>query len=147
VQSCQYTDEIYYSIDNGEQLPWNEDSLFVGALDPGNHSINLVAGRCGIWDTTSLSFDIILNSISSMKDIELSAYPNPATNFLSVELPDEWNDATINVFDAQGGLKISTRSFGKSLVTLDCSKLTAGTYRIVLIEEQKKAVGSFLVLK
>ena len=147
MQSCQYTEEVYYSIDNGEQLPWNEDSLFVGALDPGNHSINLVAGKCGIWDTISLSFDIILNSLSSMREIELSAYPNPVSNFLSVELPVEWNDAAINVYDAQGGLKISTRSFGKSIVTLDCAKLTAGTYRFVLIEEEKKAVGSFLVLR
>ena len=147
VQSSLNTEEIFYSIDGLEQQPWSEDSLFIGSLEPGNHSLDLIAGKCGIWDTTYLSFDIILNSISSMKDIEPSAYPNPVSNFLSVELPVEWNDAAINVYDAQGGLKISTRSFGKSLVTLDCSKLTAGTYRFVLIEEEKKAVGSFLVLK
>lgn len=147
VQSSQYADEIYYCIDNLELQPWSEDSLFIGPLEPGDHFVELYAGRCGVWDTTSVYFDFVFNSITSLEDKELSVFPNPASNHLSIQLPDKWNDVTLDVFTTQGKWIMSTPNTGRNLVSIDCTNFPKGSYTIVMKNGNQRASGTFIVVK
>ena len=147
VQSSQYADEIYYSIDNLELQPWSEDSLFIAPLEPGDHIVELYAERCGVWDTTSVYFNLVVNAITSVDELELSVFPNPASNHLSVQLPDNWNDVTLDVFTAQGKWIMSTQNAGGNQVTIDCLNFPNGTYTIVMKQGNQKASGTFIVVK
>ena len=147
VQSSQYADEIYYSIDNLELQPWSEDSLFIAPLEPGDHIVELYAERCGVWDTTSVYFNLVVNAITSVDELELSVFPNPASNHLSVQLPDNWNDVTLDVFTAQGKWIMSTQNAGRNQVTIDCLNFPKGSYTIVMKQGNQKASGTFIVVK
>jgi hypothetical protein len=147
VQSSEYADEIYYSIDNLELQPWSEDSLFIGPLEPGDHIVELYAGRCGVWDTTSVYFNLVVNEITSVDELELSVFPNPASNQVRVELPDHWNDVTLDVFTAQGKWIMSTQNAGRNQVTIDCLNFPKGSYTIVMKQGNQMASGTFIVVK
>jgi hypothetical protein len=147
VQSSQYAAEIYYSIDNLELQPWSEDSLFIAPLEPGDHIVELYAGRCGVWDTTSVYFNLVVNAITSVDELELSVFPNPASNQVRVELPDHWNDVTLDVFTTQGKWIMSTQNAGRNQVTIDCLNFPKGSYTIVMKQGNKKASGTFIVVK
>ena len=147
VQSSEYADEIYYSIDNLELQPWSEDSLFIGPLEAGDHIVELYAGRCGVWDTTSVYFNLVANAITSVDELELSVFPNPASNQVSVELPDHWNDVTLDVFTAQGKWIMSTQNAGRNQVSIDCTNFPKGSYTIVMKQGNQKASGTFIVVK
>jgi hypothetical protein len=147
VQTSSQADDIYFAIDNAQLQPWITDSLFVGTLQPGSHSIELIAGRCGLWDTTSIAFNIAVNSVASTNVDILSAYPNPARDRVTIELSEEWNDVAIDVFDLRGALMMSTRSNGARKIIVDCTALSEGTYTLVMTEGNRKAVGSFVLIK
>jgi hypothetical protein len=147
VQSSEYADEIYYSIDNLELQPWSEDSLFMGPLEPGDHIVELYAGSCGVWDTTSVYFDLVVNAIASIVELELSVFPNPASNQVRIELPNNWNDVTLDVFTTQGKWMMSTQNAGRNQVSIDCTKFPKGSYTIVMKQGNQKASGTFIVVK
>jgi hypothetical protein len=100
-----------------------------------------------MWDTTSVEFNIAVNSVASTNMEILSAYPNPACDQLTIELSEEWKDAAIDVFDLRGALMMSTRSNGARKIIVDCTKLSEGTYTLVMTEGNRKAVGSFVLVK
>ena len=147
VQTSSQADDIYYAIDNAQLQPWTADSLFVGTLQPGSHLIELIAGRCGMWDTTSIAFNIAVNSVASTNVDILSAYPNPTRDQVTIELSEEWKNVAIDVFDLRGALMMSTRSNGARKVIVDCTTLSEGTYTLVMTEGNRKAVGNFVLVK
>jgi hypothetical protein len=147
VQSSTQADDIYYAIDNAQLQPWTADSLFVGTLLPGSHTIELIAGRCGMWDTTSVAFNIVVNAINNAAAEILSTYPNPASDQLTIDLTEKWNDALLEVYDFRGALISSTRNNGNSKVVLDCAHWPGGSYTFVVSEGKRKAIGTFMLVK
>jgi len=147
VQTSSQADDIYFAIDNAQLQHWTADSLFVGTLQPGSHSIELIAGRCGMWDTTSIAFNIAVNSVASTNVDILSAYPNPTRDQVTIELSEEWKNVAIDVFDLRGALMMSTLSNGVRKVIVDCTTLSEGTYTLVMTEGNRKAVGNFVLVK
>ena len=147
VQSSLYADEIYYSLDGLEPQPWNQDSLLLNQIAPGNHIIELIAGNCGLWDTTTISFEMVVNSILPMKENDLSIYPNPANNQVWVEIPMEYQEVDIHIYDSRGKLIRTAQNFGKKQVSFDCSEISEGSYQVVVSEEQRRVVGSFLIVR
>jgi hypothetical protein len=147
VHQSSQADEIYFSLDGTQPQPWTTDSLFVGSLAPGIHSVELFAGRCGRWDTTSVDFNIVVSSVAYSQTELLTAYPNPATNQLTIDLSEKWIDAVIEVYDLRGAWISTTRSKGNRKVIIDCTLLSEGTYTLMMTEENRRAVGSFVVVK
>jgi hypothetical protein len=147
VQQSTYADEVYYSLDGLELQPWINDSLFVDPMEPGDHMVELIAGRCGVWDTTSIGFDLVFNSIEPFNMVDLSIYPNPCSNYLHVHVPDEWNDVTLNVYDSRGLIVRTMRTAGKKHVLIDCKELPSGTYNIAATCNKQKSVVTFIVVK
>jgi hypothetical protein len=146
VQSSQFAEEIFYSIDNLELQPWVEDSLFLGNLEPGDHIITLVAGSCGIYDTTEVYFEFA-NSVTSIIEDELSVYPNPASSELRIQVPNEYKEAVVNIYNLEGAFILSIQNYGKRNLAIDCSSLPQGNYKIVLSEGERKTVESFTIIR
>jgi hypothetical protein len=147
VQSSTRADDIYYAIDNAQLQPWIADSIFVGTLQPGSHTIELIAGRCGMWDTTSIAFNIAVNAINNATAEILSTYPNPASDQLTIDLTEKWNDVVLEIYDLRGVLIASTRNKGNRKVVLECAHWAEGTYTFVISEGNKKAIGTFMLVK
>lgn len=147
VQSSQFADDVFYSIDNAGPQPWTEDSLFVGTLEPGIHMVELIAGNCNVWDTTSVTFELITFSIYNIVKTSLSIYPNPARDELRIEIPASFNTIMLSIYDARGTLIRSTQHSGQQSVIINCSALQEGTYKIVMTDGIRISEGTFLVVQ
>lgn len=62
---------------------------------------------------------------------KLSIYPNPSSNYISIQLPYKSSETETFVFDINGRLILTTRD-----LTIDISKLVNGTYLLKTITEQ-----------
>lgn len=73
------------------------------------------------------------------ENINFFVYPNPAQNYLYVELDKEYN-ASIFIYDLSGRLMLESELFSsKKLLSIDISTLEKGLYNLII-----KAEGKFL---
>jgi hypothetical protein len=120
---------------------------------------NLV--NAGINDDVTSPYDLAMNPRIQQGIVDIGAYenintsvkeilvdqvklsPNPATEFLNIELPEELNDnVEISVFDVQGKLmKRIPFSIGQSVSVED---LVSGLYTIKLHDGKRAYVGKFI---
>jgi hypothetical protein len=147
VQSSQFADDVFYSIDNAGPQPWTEDSLFIGALEPGIHSIELIAGNCNVWDTTSLTFELIALTTHILEKSALSIYPNPALNELRINVPSYYSTVKLSIYDMRGALLRTIEQSGQQSVIINCSAMQEGTYKIVMTDGIRISEGTFLVVQ
>lgn len=87
-----------------------------------------VTSTAGVSENNVLSFDI---------------YPNPASDELSIQLPQGMNNATISVFDYVGRL-IKTQSLSSDNATLDVRLLSSGLYLISINADGKIGTQRFI---
>ncbi|WP_296620874.1 aryl-sulfate sulfotransferase [Marivirga sp.] len=73
------------------------------------------------------------------KNINFLVYPNPANNYLYVELDKEYN-ASVLIYDISGRLMLESELFSsEKLLSIDISSLDKGLYNLII-----KAEGKFL---
>jgi hypothetical protein len=96
-------------------------------FDPGPDSVFLPSKS---WDTfvLEMKLDTSLSPLKTTQEIPLLVYPNPADDFLTIELSD-YQDATLEVFNSLGQLVME-------------KKLNAPLYRL---ERKVMAFGNYLV--
>lgn len=95
--------------------------------------------------------DIVLTGtgsvgVESLKTIELSVYPNPANNQISVNLIQEDNYKSIEMLSVDGRL-VSTENFVRingSQAQFDVSHLAKGVYFLKILGTQATYTGSFV---
>jgi hypothetical protein len=72
-----------------------------------------------------------LSNISS-KEMVLSLYPNPATDLVFVEIPDDvYGDGRICVYDILGKPLLS-KNIDSSIMKIDVSSFPTGLYKVVI---------------
>lgn len=65
---------------------------------------------------------------NSLDKNTLSAYPNPASEFLNVDLPNPLSDNPINIYNTQSELVLSIQKNQASTITIDLGNLKNGLY-------------------
>ena len=83
------------------------------------------------------------NVIGNEKTIIVKAYPNPATDFIKVSLPEVFN-ATASVYDLNGKEVLRKTIDNTALVKLDISGLLTGYYVIKLHNDYKHYTAKFV---
>jgi uncharacterized protein (DUF1501 family) len=99
-----------------------EASEVQSILYPDVRTLPLFKPRC--VQSTSINQDLKDN------EFEISLFPNPASNFIMIQLNSITVTSQISVFDGKGGLVDKFQNENKSLISLDISKYHSGSYFI-----------------
>lgn len=119
------------ALSGGFQTPFGGGLVPASQLGVGTHyyvctphaSIGML-GRIIVQDLTT--------SIASVgQSLNSSVYPNPTTNFIKVDLSDNSNGVTYEVFNALGVL-VMTGKLNDEVSTIDVRNLPSGTYLMQL---------------
>lgn len=89
--------------------------------------------------------NIELTGVEHLRELELTVYPNPATDRITLNIPAHVENASLEVFDASGALVLV-----KELLTTNSVQLTnlmSGNYFYKVVSEEHYASGKFSVIK
>jgi hypothetical protein len=81
---------------------------------------------------TSFTQGECINSVDEIESLQASVFPNPATDFVTIELFQSNKIAFIEVFDMTGRIVISKDGLSLSKLTIDISGLESGNYSAVI---------------
>ena len=89
----------------------------------------------GTDQTPAMAFetiDVAEVGIEESKDVKVTAYPNPAKDFISIPVGDKKVES-VKIYDVAGKLVSSQKmSLASNVISLDVSKITNGTYIVAL---------------
>jgi len=128
----QGIDSVYVSAFDLE-VPYLPENIFFNAYKGSN-------GRTGLM--SQLTLDV---KNSEMRT--LSVYPNPATDQVTVELPEGLTDETLTLYDLQGR-QILQRTLGQSygeVTVIDTQNLPSGVYFIHIPLNKVVYMGKLIV--
>lgn len=107
-------------------------SVMTGLSSPADIDINTAGDSIGIPNSGNLSNVVFYTSIttgiaSPDKSAEINLFPNPATDKISIAMPENYSGGTAVVFDLTGKA-IIRRSFSGNKMEIDLAEFAAGTY-------------------
>jgi hypothetical protein len=87
---------------------------------------------------------ILLGSSLNFQYQELiHVYPNPCSEVLAIELPDELKDAIVKIYSVQGKLVLE-REMELGFSTINMSELQSGAYFLVIEKQNKKYIQKII---
>lgn len=92
-------------------------------------------------------------NFEEVHSLHLNIYPNPATDIVNVELPNDFSDAqygVVNIYGISGTMVYQQKVIGKfpSVITVQTASLTAGNYVVhIAADNNKTAQGKIVVVK
>lgn len=101
---------------------------------PGAYTVQLISGNACGFDTTTMEVVVITTSTSTLRsDMPWKLYPNPALDYISLDLPKEPNDEiSLQIYDLQGimlrRIEISSSLDQGRPHTISLRDLPAGSY-------------------
>lgn len=111
--------------------PVNEEAKYIYAATYGRSSYRIYVGQLGIGDT-------VLG--------ESRLYPNPATDFVNIELPNTSRAFNAIIYDSMGREVSELYTSEENTMRLDVSGISAGIY-YVKISEGTKSTAKKLIIK
>ena len=69
-------------------------------------------------------------------DLSVTAYPNPTSSNLTIEIPSNTDDLDINITDALGRLVFTEKYIGNAPLTINIDDLSMGTYLVSIISPE-----------
>ena len=86
--------------------------------------------------------------ISTSEAPEIKVYPNPAANFVNVDLPENEMTGTLSILSASGQLVRSVQSYeGESSVQIDIQDLQKGVYMVRWVQSDEQVVVKKLIVQ
>jgi hypothetical protein len=113
------------------------DSLLTGLMNPQLEFASAPQFRDTLFGTPTL--------VETLEDRNpmLRAQPNPATDFLNIDVEAGLVASAVRITDPKGSLVLTERVAKSGRMTLDIRALPSGTYLIELIGAQGRSVGRF----
>jgi hypothetical protein len=124
-----------YSVD----LDWQFDEVYIVAwvMDPETKEV-LNSGT---------KFDEVVSSTRSItRAIELEVFPNPASEYLQVRIPEHASDE-VRIYDSAGRLAHRTSALLEANITIPIADWAPGLYLVEVILENGVARGRFEVIR
>ena len=96
-----------------------------------------------------VKYSFVLNNFSSVREAEhfcLSVYPNPTTDFLTIQSFENIVNATIDIYDVAGNIVFSKKQdfADNSIIEIDVSHLLTGSYSVRISGGKRSSWGSFV---
>ena len=79
------------------------------------------------------------------ENIDISFYPNPATDFISIDVPNGNEPISVSIFNTMGELVLEDQINGKQLIQI--KELPKGYYLLQLSDKSKTSLGNFSFVK
>jgi PKD repeat protein len=120
-----------------------QDPVHVYAA-PGSYNVCLTAGNAGGSD--EYCQQITLTGIETNNAVSLTAYPNPASATITIEMPQIQSDVTVQVINAIGQ-KIAIEPImngNNSSISLNIESLPAGAYTVAINAKSIKYIATFI---
>jgi len=92
--------------------------------------------------TTSTSAITVLG-LSRETQLDFAMYPNPSTEYVTIQLPSEISKAAVNVYDLTGRL-LKTAMITSEIQTLDVQGLSTGIYVLQIHADGKTGTQQFI---
>ncbi len=90
-------------------------------------------------------YTTVFVGVEEEKPVQLSAYPNPASDYVMIDLPQA-SEAIVHIFNAAGDLISEVNVSESSQYRLEISDLAEGSYMIRIEQGGKQYVSSFVKL-
>ncbi|MEO0330131.1 MAG: T9SS type A sorting domain-containing protein, partial [Bacteroidota bacterium] len=123
------------------------DSLQIIALAPGETNVRILA-QDEADNQVSVSFSLKVDQVTAVSSLLLeekfSIYPNPTTNWVTVEHPQL---QAIRIYDAQGKLYREVANQLADKVQLSVADLPNGIYSLMVLTQQGKAYRKQFIKK
>ncbi len=96
-----------------------------------------------------VDFEGLTSSSKDFKVDDIKIYPNPAKEFLIVELPQDWNlDTTISISDLNGKkYSILSEKKASNKVKIKTNELAQGNYFITFSTDSKNLTKKFVIIR
>ncbi|MEG1498586.1 MAG: PCMD domain-containing protein [Bacteroidales bacterium] len=130
-----------------EDTPDSASVLFVSSAGYNFDALLACKGQVGstlLVDDCEFVFDLIANENLNNK-IKVSVYPNPATEYVNVILPNDIRESNMDIFD-QSGRKVLSQILNQTTTRIELGNLSTGfyTYRIVSNAGENLASGKII---
>ena len=111
-----------------------------------NVPLGILYYRLKIVDTNgSFTYSPIV-TINNKKVLELHIYPNPATTYTTIQLPNSGGQhVAINIFNEQGQLVKQFLQNNATQIQIDIAALASGTYQVFVNDGQNKYTQKLIV--
>jgi len=140
----QLEDEMYGEVYDGSRIgialaDLNDDDIL--ELVVGNFRGGLTAYQSSI----STDGDIVSSTISAEIEDEIKLYPNPAHDFINIELGDlDHRNIQINIYNSIGQILVSRR-VSESIEQIETNRFAKGIYFCEIKLETERVIKKFVV--
>ncbi len=131
---------LYCVIDTGET-----DSLYIPSAGVDDIYMGRLGYKITIEDTVIIDTTFVQNFIESNS---LFAYPNPASNYLNIDLNNSFRQSSIEIYSINGKIIFNENlSADTKRIFLNTSNLMSGNYIIRIKTPYKMLTGKFTVIR
>ena len=105
----------------------------------GFYTVTLTVIKCGKSDsqTKTIGIDTTLNTDNFTLENAFTIYPNPTSNLLNITLNQNFKNIKVILFDTKGNAVINKEVQDLSVLSLDISTLSSGTYVLKIKADQE----------
>ncbi len=101
-------------------------------LEANSYNVKLIVENCFTTDTLSQVVEITTNDINNILESNLSIYPNPCSETLNVEIPNNNIESTLVVVNSIGKMVYKCHTENKQEITIQTKEWTPGVYFLIL---------------
>ena len=114
-------------------------------LTAGDHTVDVIDGL-GCTRTFDFFIDEIVSTYKNGWIDNISLYPNPASNTVHIDLPEQVKFTSIRMYDLSGKMmKEISFDISKDVVSVDVGQWSSGIYLAKITAEQSSHVLRFIV--
>ena len=162
--------DLFYKFTNGDPFPGGEADYSVeesgSVMGADSVEVSFESGGCGVPNGFGAfnrlhvrsgeaeileiaCYNSCTNCGSGISEMSLSGlklYPNPADNYVVLEIPKTVHDAIISITDSSGRLVLNKSYTSLSgIATIDTSSLLPGMYQVSVSNEEFASVKRFVI--
>ncbi len=120
------------------------DTTFaLGMHSPGEYTVEISGTAVGVFVDDPTKFNFVVeggtDGIDEVDAIQIQVFPNPATNFLTVNYEDWQLNSSIQLYTIDSKL-IQTKLIESGLTLVDLSSVDNGSYIIQILDPKGKAI-------
>ncbi len=112
----------------------------------GFYTVTLTVIKCGKSDsqTKTIGIDTTLNTDNFTLENAFTIYPNPTSNLLNITLNQNFKNIKVILFDTKGNAVINKEVQDLSVLSLDISTLSSGTYVLKIKADQEQFTSKII---